>query len=53
MAIKEIGIYDLPHTKLEPDGYDYTSVPDISADNLRVVIDKINEVIRYINKGEK
>lgn len=47
--IKKISVYDLPNTKNEPDGYDLKTVPDISAKNIEVLIDKINEIIDIIN----
>jgi len=48
--IEEIIVYDLPDTKHEPDGYDLKTVPDMSAANIAVIIEKVNEIIRFINK---
>jgi len=47
--IEEIYVRDLPDTKTEPDGYDLKTVPDISAKNIAVIIDKINEIIKVVN----
>jgi hypothetical protein len=48
--IKEISMYDLPDTKHEPDGYNIKEVADISAANMQVLVDKINELICEFNK---
>jgi hypothetical protein len=48
--INEITVWDLPNTKLVPDGYDVTTVPDVSAANIKFLMDKVNELIQVINK---
>ena len=48
--IKELSVWDLPDTKNEPDGYNLKTVPDMSARNIGVLVEKINEVIQVINK---
>lgn len=50
--IEELSVYDLPNRKTEPDGYDLKEVPDMSAANIAVLMDKINEVVRMVNKLE-
>jgi hypothetical protein len=48
--IDEISVWDLPDIKEIPDGYDRKSVPDISARNIAILMEKINEVIRAVNQ---
>ena len=48
--LEEITVWDLPDTKMVPDGYDMKTVPDVSAQNIAVLMDKINEVVREINR---
>jgi hypothetical protein len=47
--IEKLSVYDFPDRKQVPDGYDYRSVPDLSADNIEVLRKKINEIIEYLN----
>ena len=50
--IKPLNTYDLPDTKSVRDDYEWKDVPDISAKNLEIFMDKINEIIHFINGGE-
>ena len=51
--IKEIDMWDLTDTKWEPDGYDQKQVADISAENLQILIDRHNELVRVVNNMAK
>ena len=46
--IKKLEIYDL-ETIAVPDGYDLTSVPDLTRGNLQRTIDKVNELVERVN----
>jgi len=48
--IEEINEYNLPDTKQVQDGYYWKTIPDISARNIAVLMDKLNEVIQTLNQ---
>ena len=48
--IKELSIYDIPDTVSKPDGYYRKEVPEATADNMEVLLDKINELTNAVNK---
>jgi hypothetical protein len=48
--IKELSIYDIPDTVSKPDGYCRKEVPEATADNMEVLLDKINELTKAVNK---
>lgn len=48
--IKELSVYDFPDTKHQQDGYEFTTVIDMSADNMNVLMEKINEIIQTVNQ---
>lgn len=48
--IDELSTYDLPDTKAERDGYDVKTIPDMSARNIEVLMEKINEIIQTVNQ---
>ena len=50
LMIEELSVWDLPDTKMERDGYDMKTVPDISAENIRVIMEKVKEVVREVNR---
>ena len=51
--IKEISVYNLPNTRMVPDddkpGY-AKPIPIVSDDNIEVIINKINEIVRVLNQ---
>lgn len=53
MAIEKIDEWDWPDYLLEPDGYDTKRVPVASADNLKLLTRKLNEVIDALNASEE
>ncbi len=42
--------WDFPDTVEKPDGYDTKSIPDITRDNLQVLIDEHNNMVEIINE---
>lgn len=48
--LKELWYWDFPNTKEGWNGYDRTSVPVASDANFKVLIDRINELTKEINK---
>ena len=40
--------WDFPDTVEKPDGYDTKSIPDITRDNLQVLIDEHNNMVEII-----
>ena len=48
--IEELSAYEFPDQKHIPDGYDLKTIPDISAKNIEVLMNKINEIIQVVNK---
>lgn len=45
----KIQIWDLPDTKRVPGRYEDESVPDLTANNIKFLLDKLNEVIDLVN----
>ncbi|MFA5234156.1 MAG: hypothetical protein WC390_07135 [Sulfurimonas sp.] len=51
--IKEINAWDLPDTVTKPDGYDRKTLPEPTAQNMLIYMNKINELIAVVNKLER
>ena len=49
MKIEKLNNWDM-QCKEVADGYDYKSVPDLTAFNIKVLMDKMNEIIEAINE---
>lgn len=48
MSIEKLDTWDMDSIQV-PDGYDMTSIPDLTRDNLIKVIDKQSEIIEALN----
>jgi len=53
MKIQKLDTFDFPNRELKADGYDTTSVPKATPDNMIVLINKINELTKVVNKLKK
>lgn len=51
--IKEISTWDLPDTVMKPDGYDRKTLPEPTAKNMLIYMNKINELVAIVNKLER
>lgn len=53
--IEELTYWDFPDTKLVPEGYDMTEIPELTIANFHVLIEEHNKLVRIINemRGEK
>ena len=49
MKIEKLNNWDM-QCKEVADGYDYKSVPDLTAGNIEVLMNKMNEIIEVINE---
>lgn len=47
--MEEISIYDLPDTTMIPDGYDMETVPSNSNATIKILLEKINELVQEVN----
>ena len=45
---EEISSYELPDTKSVPDGWDWKSVAESTAENMQLVIDRHNELVELV-----
>ena len=51
--IKELSTWDLPDTIMKPDGYDTKTLPEPTAKNMFIYMNKINELVSVVNRLEK
>ena len=51
--IKEISTWDLPDTVMKPDGYDRKTLPEPTAQNMLIYMEKINELVAVVNRLER
>jgi hypothetical protein len=51
--IKEISTWDLPDTVIKPDSYDRKTLPEPTAQNMLIYMNKINELVAVVNKLER
>ena len=49
MSIERLSKYGELDTVLIPDGYDTTSIPALTVDNIGLIVDKVNELVDKIN----
>lgn len=47
-SIKELWVDNFPNTEYVPDGYDMTTIPKATSQNMVVLVDKINELIEHV-----
>jgi len=52
MSIKKIDDWDWPDCLYEPDGYDRKRVPEATSRNMRMLAEKINEIIDSLNSAQ-
>ena len=48
-GIKELSHWNLPNTVSKRDGYDTKTIPEATAENMQVYMDKINELTDAVN----
>ena len=48
--IKKISVWDMPNRVQIPDGYDRKTVPAATKENMEILVDKINELVRLVNE---
>ena len=48
--IKELSAWDMPDTVSKPDGWDRKTLPEATADNMQIMMDKINELVKTVNR---
>lgn len=51
-GVSEISVYDFPNTITVPDGYDDKTVPSPTWENMEFLMEKYNEVVKYIHHQE-
>ncbi len=47
--IKKLDTWSLPNTVQKPDGYDQKTLPEATANNMLIFMDKINELTDAVN----
>jgi hypothetical protein len=50
--IKKLSTWDL-HTVVKPDGYELTTLPSPTAENMLIYLEKINELVSLVNQLEE
>lgn len=48
--LEELDSWDFPDTHLEPDGYDMTSVVEVTPRNFELLMERHNELVRTVNE---
>jgi hypothetical protein len=48
--IKKLSNWDLPDTVVKPDGYERTTLPSPTAENMLIYLEKINELVSLVNQ---
>ena len=48
--IKKLYSWDFPNTKLKPDGYDMTGVPELTEDNFHILIEEYNRLVEAVQE---
>ena len=51
--IKELSNWDLPDTIMKPDGYGTKTLPEPTAQNMLIYMNKINELVSVVNRLER
>jgi hypothetical protein len=50
VGISELSSWDMPDTVGKADGYDTKQVPEATADNMEMMMNKINELVQEVNR---
>ncbi|MCB0446294.1 MAG: hypothetical protein KDD03_02075 [Gelidibacter sp.] len=48
--IRELSAWDMPDTVSKPYGWDRKTLPEATADNMHIMMGKINELVKTVNK---
>jgi hypothetical protein len=48
--IIELSVWDMPDTVSKPDGWDRKTLPEATARNMKLYMDKINELVQTVNR---
>ena len=48
--IRELSAWNMPDTVSKPDGWDRKTLPEATADNMQIIMDKINELVQTVNR---
>jgi len=48
-GISELSPWDMPDTVSKPDGYDRKTLPEATAVNMMIMMNKINELVQEVN----
>jgi hypothetical protein len=51
--IKKLDTWDMSDTVCKPDGYDMTTIPDATSNNMLIYMEKINELTDVLNELTK
>ena len=46
---KTLSDWDFPDTEMVPDGYDMTTIPSMSGQNFRILIEEHNKLVEVVN----
>jgi hypothetical protein len=49
-GIQELSTWNMPDTVSKPDGYDMKTLPEATADNMVIMMDKINQLVKEVNR---
>lgn len=49
VKLKNISYWDMDTIQV-PDGYDMRSIPDLTRDNIKILVDEHNELVNLVNK---
>ena len=52
-GIKELSTWNLPHAVSKPDGYNTTQIPEATSENMKIYMDKINDLTYAVNRLTK
>ena len=47
--IIELRAWNMPDMVSKPDGWDRKTLPEATADNMQIMMDKINELVKTVN----
>lgn len=48
--ITKLSAWDMPDTVSKPDGWDRKTLPEATAENMQIMMGKINELAKTVNK---
>lgn len=48
--IRELSAWNMPDTVSKPDGWDRKTLPEATADNMQIMMVKINELVQTVNR---